>query len=144
MAYHPKVWTQNCPKCGKQLISVSTLMIELGSPLIVCPRCGKTNYTKLRREWYNYPDKDVLWLIPLVLAIGIGGLIDYEFETPGLLVCVPIILLAIIFGGVMMVRIAGSKKRMRDPEYLAELLRWRIIRQEEYEEFMRNAQQKKG
>jgi len=141
MAYHPKFHTQNCPECGKQLISVTTVMDDLGSPLIVCPMCGKTSYTRLRREWYNYPDKDVLWLFLLVLAIGIGAMIEGHFDPESLLFGGLMVLFVLVFGLVAAVRIVKSKRRMRDPEYLAELLRWQIIRQEEYEYFMRNAKQ---
>jgi len=71
-------------------------------------------------------------------------MIEGHFDSESLLLGMPMILFVLGFGAIAAVGIAKSKKRMRDPEYLAELLRWQIIRQEEYETFMHDAQRKKG
>jgi len=146
MPVHVKWVSQNCHGCGTKLISAAggglTGGVEIGSPLVVCPRCGKKSYTRMRTEWYNYPNKDLLWFILPVTALGLGVIIWNENGLPDILLGAAVAAIALGFGAAEWVRIAKSKRRMRDPEYLAELLRWRIIRQEEYEGFMRDAQKK--
>jgi len=120
-------------------------MAEIGSPLVMCPKCGKTSYTKLRREWYNYLDKDMTFIIPLsMLMLGIGGIVVFDYNPLAIALGGIAIAFSIAYGASAAKDIADSKKRMRDPEYLAELLRWRIIRQEEYEAFMHDSQHKNG
>ena len=140
---HVKWHSHDCPACGTRLLETAgglTGGVEIGSPLIVCSKCSKTSYTRLRREWYNYPNKDLLWLIPLVAAVGIGILVTNEYGPLGILLGGGIIAFAVGSGALEAKRIAQSKRRMREPEYLAKLLRWQILRQEEYDEFMRRTQ----
>ena len=144
MAVQAKWRTQDCPQCGTQLLSFATALtggVEIGSPLIVCPKCGKTSYTKMRREWYNYPNKDLLFFIPLVMAVGIYAIAGSEFGPLGKVMGAIVLAISVGCGIFEAISIAKSKRRMRDPEYLSELLRWQIIRQEEYEAFMRDAQE---
>jgi len=132
--------TQSCPKCGARVLKVAEGDIVIGSPLLVCKECGCVSYTKLCSEWYNYPKKWMLGGIPLILLAASILLIILSEMAPEVIFGLAIIWV-ITFGVTAMdvVRMIRSKKRMRDSKYLERLLRHRVISQEEYKSFMRNA-----
>lgn len=140
-----KYRTQACPKCGKRLLKVAEGDIVIASPLLICEDCGCVSYTKLHCEWYNHPQKWMVWGIPLIVAIvSVLLLVLSEFYIPVIFAVSVFWIICIIFTPMDVVRIIKSKKRMRDPEYLELLLKHRVISQEEYEEFMRKANEKRG
>ena len=133
---------QSCPECGAQLLKVAEGDIVIASPLLVCKDCGCISITKLHSEWYNHPKKWMLWGIPLIMAVAtVLFLILCDYNTNQAFFGLGIIwIVCIVVTAKDVIRVIRSKKRMRDPKYLAELLRCKIIRREEYEEFLSKAQ----
>ena len=135
---------QNCPKCGKKLLKVPAGGPIIGSPLLKCKRCGSIYKTDLRAEWYAYPWKKTLWIIPPLL---IGGMllfgVLFGLVIDDIAIGVASSILGIVIGlcvvGREIVRMLLSKRRMRNPQYLAQLLEHGVITQSEYEAFMRDA-----
>ena len=136
---------QTCPRCGTQLLKVAAGAKIIGSPLLTCKGCGETYKTDMRVEWHEYPSKWTLWGVPLII-LGIGLLVAL-FVGGEILVG----LIAAFFGFMVglcftikdIIRMMKSKKRMRNPEYLAKLLSYGLISTTEYERFMRRASGKK-
>lgn len=131
---------QSCPHCGKKLLKVTAGAFIIGSPLITCKKCGKTSITLLRKEWYEYPSKWTLWALPLIMAGGIL-LVGTLMGDPaiGIMGASFGLLLGLCFTIKDIIRMLKSKKRMRDPEYLAKLLMLNLISTEEFDQFMRDA-----
>lgn len=131
---------QSCPKCGKRLLKVAAGGQIIGSPLLTCKGCGRTYKTDLRAEWYNYASKWTLWGIPLIIT-GTMLLVGMLMGDPAIGIMAAFF--GLIFGLCMtakdLVRMLQSKKRMRDPQYLAKLLEYGLITADEYETFMRSA-----
>ena len=131
---------QSCPICGKKLLRVVTGGVLIGSPLITCKKCGTTCRTDLRVEWYKYPAKKGIFIIPALIPVAM------------LLVCMLMGdpaggVMGALFGGVFsicfltkdVIRILRSKKRMRSKEYLQRLLIAQILSTDEYIQFLREA-----
>lgn len=128
---------QSCPKCNKKLLKVAAGAYIIGSPLITCKKCGNTYRTNLRKEWYEYPTKWTLWGLPLIITSGmlLVGLLMGE-PAIGIVAAIFGLFLGLCFTIKDIVRMVKSKKRMKDPEYLAKLLLYGVISKEEYEQFM--------
>ena len=130
----------SCPKCGKKLLKVTTGSVLIGSPLIDCKKCGITYRTDLRTEWYKYPSKKAIFLIPALIPV-VMLLVGMFMGDPAIGV------MAALFGVVFsvcylakdLIRIHQSKKRMRNKEYLHRLLMEQIISVDEYALFSQEA-----
>lgn len=141
ITYH----VQSCPACNKQLLKVQAGTTLIGSPLITCKKCGRTYRTELRTEWYQYQNKWVVFIWPILLptifllaslfmediAVGVFG---------ALFLALP---LGLVMSGKETIRIIQSKKRMRDQAYLSQLLQMRIISVDEYMELVSKASKRK-
>lgn len=131
---------QSCPVCHKQLLKVTTGSTIIGSPLITCKKCGRTYRTDLREEWYQYDHKWQLWAMPFIIT-AIGFVVGMLIE--GMAIAIMASAFMFIFGLCWslkdLIRMFKSKKRMRNPEYLAQLLVYGVLTPGEYEEFMKNA-----
>nr|MBR4280966.1 hypothetical protein [Clostridia bacterium] len=133
---------QSCPNCNKRLLKVAAGSYLIGSPLITCKKCGKTYRTDLRVEWYRYPTKWTLWAIPLIMAVGIlivGALMGEP--AIGIMGAIFGLLFGLCFTIKDVVRMIRSKRRMKEPEYLAKLLLYGAVSIDEYEQFMQQAKQ---
>lgn len=131
---------QSCPHCGKRLLKVAAGGQIIGSPLLTCKQCGRTYKTDLRTEWYNYPSKAMLWAMPLIIA-GVMLLVGMVMGEPaiGVLAAIIGLIIGLCISFKDVVRMIQSKKRMRDPQYLDQLLQYGAITQSEYETFKRDA-----
>lgn len=144
MAHYGRIKFQikSCPACGASLFKVAEGDIIIDSPLVECKACGQISYTKHRSEWYNHPKRWMLWGIPLILvAATILFLLLTGYDPTVILSLAIIWIIAIVITAKDVVRVIKSKRRMRDSRYLARLLQCHVITQEEYETFIRDAQQ---
>ena len=132
---------QSCPACNKQLLKVQVGTTLIGSPLITCKKCGKTYHTELRTEWYQYQNKWVVFIWPILLPIVflLVGLFMQDMAVGvfgALFLALPI---GLFMSGRETIRIIQSKKRMRNQSYLSQLLQMRIISVDEYRELVSKA-----
>ena len=127
---------QSCPKCQKQLLKVMAGTTIIGSPLITCKKCGTTYKTNLRTEWYNYQPKYMLWLLPLLLTVSMLA-VGVVMGEPAIGVAAAIFGLLFGLGFTIkdLIRMIKSKKRMRDPKHLENLLLYGVISPAEYKTF---------
>lgn len=128
----------SCPRCRTQLISLSGRTI--GSPLLTCYHCGNVAKTDLRSEWYNYPGKMQVCLLPW--ALPVISLIVGSFSgniALGALCASITLIFSLILSIRYAIQIVASINRMRDAAYLNRLLRYGAITAEDHEYFMRKA-----
>lgn len=130
---------QSCPKCDKKLLKVMTGTVLVGSPLITCKKCGDTYRTDLRVEWYKYPNKMTLFLVPLLIPVGLllTGTIMEDLVI-GIMAAILGIFISLSLVIPELIRVFRSKKRMKDKAYLQRLLLAKEISMDEYEEFTAN------
>ena len=127
---------QSCPKCRNQLLKVMAGTTIVGSPLITCKQCGTTYKTNLRTEWYNYQYKYTIWLLPLLIP-SFGLIVGAAMGEPAIGVMAAILMLPFGLGFAIkdLIRMIKSKKRMRDPKHLENLLLYGVISPAEYKTF---------
>lgn len=132
---------QSCPRCNKKLLKVAAGSQLIGSPLLTCKTCGNTYKTDLRVEWYKYPQKWMLVGLPLIITAAML-LVGFLMGEPavGVMAAIFGLIFGLCFTVKDLIRMINSKKRMRNAEYLAQLLLYGVISPEEYETFMREAQ----
>ena len=134
-------FVETCPQCRKKLLKVPLGFTVIGSPLITCRRCGAACKTDLRTEWYNHPAKWTVWGIPLIVTASLlaAGTLTGEPAIGIMAICfaLPILLFFTVRD---IIRIILSKRRMRNPSYLRELLDHGLITQPEYDRFMKTSQ----
>jgi len=131
---------QSCPHCNKELLKVAVGTKIIGSPLLTCKGCGHTYRTELRTEWYDYSPKWMLWGMPLILFV-IGLVVGLCMGEPaiGLIAAFFALIIGLCITGRDVVRMIKSKKRMRNANYLAQLLLYGVTTKEQYENFMQKA-----
>lgn len=133
-----RVQIQTCPQCKTELVRVP-MGGALGSPLVRCEKCGRVYRTILRSEWYNFSSKWKAWLAPLLFFCIPAALGMTMWDTDirlGLMMAGLGLFMALINGIPWLKAISASKKRMRDPEYLKQLLQYNAISRENYDKFM--------
>lgn len=119
---------QSCPVCGKRLLKVAQGATIIGSPLIKCKHCKRTYRTNLREEWVDYDHKWQFWVIPLLLPILL-------FVIGAIISDITIGICAGVFGLILGlglfikdgIRIIKSIRRMKNPAYLDELVKYGIL-----------------
>lgn len=126
---------QSCPKCGKKLLKVQSGLVKIGSPFLDCKKCGITYVTPLRVEWYKYPTKWAIFVLPLIITaiMFVVGTI-MENLVMGIACGVFGLIFGICFVMPDVFRIFQSMKRMHNPDYVKRLLLAQLISYEEYEE----------
>lgn len=127
---------QSCPKCGKKLLEVPAGSTIIGSPLITCKRCGTTCHTQLQVEWYKYQPKWLVFGLPLIIAAAmlvVGALM--EDLAIGIMAAILGLVIGLCTSGRDFIRMLQSRKRMRDANYLRQLLLIHEITPAEYEKF---------
>lgn len=131
-----------CPKCGKRLFKDMQGSITIGSPLVKCHKCGTVSKTSMRKEWYNYPNKKVVYILPLLLLILfpiVGAVIGYsvfdDVELWSILCGIIGLIAAICSFANYAVRIFLSKKRMKNKEYLEQLFLAEELTPQEFVDF---------
>lgn len=124
---------QSCSKCGKKLLEVPAGGTIIGSPLITCKKCGITYRTQLRVEWYKYEPKWMVFSLPLILAalLMLVGTIMSDAAI-GIMAAIFGLLIGLCISGRDIIRMLQSKKRMRDANYLRQLLQFQVIELDEY------------
>ena len=130
----------SCPNCGRKLLKVPTGGILIGSPFVTCKKCGTTCRTDLRVEWYKYPAKKSVFVIPVLIPVAM--LLTGIFMGDA-----AIGIMAALFGAVFglcwlskdLFRIFRSRKRMQDKEYLQRLLANQLISIDDYARFSQAA-----
>lgn len=127
---------QSCPTCKKQLLKVAAGSTLIGSPLLPCKKCGTTYRTTLRKEWYAYEPKWLVFIWPLLLpaALFLTGTLMGDAAI-GIFAALLGLLIGLCISGADLIRIIRSKKRMRDEAYLQKLLLYRAITPDEYDRF---------
>lgn len=139
---HIKVYetVMSCPKCGKKLLKVTTGSVLIGSPLIDCKKCGITYKTDLRVEWYKYPTKKIIFVLPALIPIMLL-LVGIFMGDPaiGIMAALFGVVFSVCFLAKDLIRIYQSKKRMRNQEYLQRLLMAGMISLDEYTRFSQEA-----
>lgn len=124
---------QSCPRCGKKLLEQQAGTKVIGSPLITCKTCNVTYTTALRVEWYQYEPKWPVLFMPLVIpAIALVACTIFGQPVVGVVIALIALGYSLLFGGKDWFRILQSKKRMQNPNYLQQLLRYNVISYEEY------------
>ena len=133
---------QSCPRCGKRLLKVAAGSVEIGSPLLKCKQCDATYTTDYRKEWVDYPHKTMVFTLPFLLpAVGFFVSIFMGKGNTALAVMTAGFLFVIGLGFFIkdFIKILASKKRMKDPDYLMELLSKGVIGENQYKTYIENA-----
>lgn len=127
---------QSCPKCGKKLLEVPASTTVIGSPLITCKKCKTVSHTRLRVEWYKYQPKWMVFCLPLMLFAGgiVTGALMGDLAI-GIFAGILCGMIGLFISGKDIVRMILSKKRMRDINYLRQLLLINELSLDEYNEF---------
>ena len=119
----------HCPKCGKKLFKDVAGSISIGSPLMKCRKCGTISRTRMRTEWYNYPNKKYIYIIPLIIVaifaltgFALGYFVFEEAVLWGIYMTVLGLIVGICMFANYAVKILLSKRRMRKADYLQMLL----------------------
>ena len=131
---------QSCPLCKKELLRVQQGTKEIGSPLLPCPRCKITFRTDMRVEWCHYELKWFWYLLPLLLAVGmlVVGALMGELAI-GIMASFLGLIIGLCMSLAKVPAIVRSKKRMKDPGYLSQLLEYKVLTKAEYDDFMAKA-----
>ena len=126
---------QSCPKCNKKLLKVAAGSHRIGSPLITCKNCQIVYNTPLRVEWYKYGPKWMVFGLPFIMAaiMFIVGIMMNNIPL-GIMAAVIGFCIGLCISGCDCIRIYKSKKRMRDGNYLNQLLKYNVIDQNEFGE----------
>ncbi len=132
----------NCPKCGKRLTKETAGSISIGSPLKKCKKCGTVSKLPMRSEWYNYPQKRNVIIIPLlfpIVAALAGIFVSVYMDEDIALWTLVATFIGLIVGLCIFanygIKILLSKKRMKKLDYLQELLFAGELTTEEFNDF---------
>lgn len=140
--------TYSCPKCKRQLYKAAAGSVDIGNPVLTCPKCQLSFRNPMKDEWFNYDKKVQAFLIPVLLPILMGGVMwlltvigDSGLEGDVMFVIGAAI--GLIIGVVMvimnLVKMLQSKKRMKSRSHLVKLLTMNIISMREFEALEKQA-----
>lgn len=111
--------------------------IPVKSPLVTCRYCGTTFRTELRSEWCHFSDKQAAPIIAGIIAAVALVFLFLDFLKGDMSESLGTIqfLLWIAFFLLLRdgLRILLSKQRMKDPDYLKQLLQYEVIDEAEYQ-----------
>jgi hypothetical protein len=126
--------SRSCPYCDGTLDTTSATHFDLGSPLQVCPQCGRAVKVDHTNEWELIPaaDKVFLFLRNLFRAVLLGALVglvtygvglsfhDWNVNAKWLSVAAGgavAVLVTLLSWGRLIGRIQKSRQRMANPTY---------------------------
>ena len=126
-----------CPRCGSTLFEGAPA-VDIGSPIVRCPKCQCDYRNKYRVEWDAYPSKAMVYMkIPLLALIGMISASCVGGNGALVLICTLIFSIIGVFMSLSDVtKIVESKKRMKDPNHLKALLHYGVISMDEYGDYM--------
>ena len=144
--------TLSCSKCGRQLFKAASGSKSIGNPLLICERCKIISRNPMLDEWYNYPHKASVILLPVLMPVLMGiimPLLTYIMDDSGLdprlMAIIGVVLgfiVALCLSISNLVAIIKSNKRMKNPEHLVKLMLTNIITEREHKELLEKAQKK--
>ena len=134
---------QRCPNCNMEQFKIRAGFIPVKSPLVTCRYCGTTFRTELRSEWCHFPNKMVSLYLAGCIAVASLVVLLWDFLNGDMSRALGAIqfLLWIAFFLLLRdgLRILLSIQRMKDPDYLKQLLQYQVIDEAEYQQLCSTA-----